>query len=135
MVMTGGNDKPPPGVRRHVVARLKPGWSYDAKSGRFVSEEGLEIAPAEDLPPKSKILATVPELSEQPGEKLTPPEEELARSLQVIPPKDANLEEVLEQVRSWAWVERADPGPEIGLPGSELAVPGAPVTGGLPDPE
>lgn len=120
MVMVGGGG-PPPGLKPYLRVRLKPGWSWDAGRRRFVSPEGEEVAAGEGLPKGSRIVPVAPELAEAAPESLSPDEEELARHLQVILPAGTDPAGLLPLVRRWRCVEKAEPPPEISLPGGSPA--------------
>jgi hypothetical protein len=119
--MVVGKGGPPPGLEPHLRVRLKPGWRWDARRRRFVSAAGGEAAPSEDLPPGSKIVPVAPGLAEAAPGSLSPDEDLLARHLQVILPHGADPAALLPRVRRWECVEKAEPPPEISLPGGPAA--------------
>lgn len=113
-----GGEGAPKGLKPHVVVRLKPGWRYDSRRRRFVSEEGGEVVPREDLPRGASIRYQVPELAKAAASRaLSEDEANLARYLQVILPAGTDPAPVLAAVRDWDCVAEARLPPEISLPG------------------
>ena len=124
MVMVAGGG-PLLGLKLYLRVRLKPGWSWDIGRRRFVSEAGRELAPGEDLPAGSKVVPVAPGLAKASLGSLSADEEQLARHLQVILPAGADPAQLLPRLRRWECVEKAEPPPDISLPGGQAAPPSA----------
>lgn len=122
MVMKIGGPEPPDDLKPAIAIRLKPGWSYDAKSGRFVSVEGSEVAALAELPAASEIVATAPALARSEAARADPDEDRLARSFQVILAEDADVAEVRSRLERLECVEAAQAAP--------VATPPRPGAGG-----
>jgi hypothetical protein len=106
--------EPPPGLRPHLVLKLKVGWRFHR--GAFVSPEGLHIAPPTGLPSGTEIVPMVAELARADLSTLSEAERDLARYLQVILPEGAEPAAWLEPMRSLEAVEEASLPPQISLP-------------------
>jgi len=103
-------------VRIPVDATLKPGWRYDSKGRVFVSDEGRRFRPGAELPKQSKIVYKVPSLARADVRKLSSPERDLQRYLQVILPPGQVASEHVEAVRHWPCIAEAQVGPQVSLP-------------------
>ena len=90
--------------RPYIVLRLKKGWAYDRPARRFV-RKSEEFRPRTDLPKYTRILFHVPALAKK--RKRTSPEDELARMMQILPPKGTRLKPLLKRVQAWPCVEKA----------------------------
>lgn len=105
------NAKPP---RAHLVVRLREGWSYDP-SGRCFRRQGCEpVRPGGDVPKHTRIQLQIPSLAGM--RKRTPEEDELARGVQIVPPRGADVQAVLKRVVAWPCVEKGWIAPEPSLP-------------------
>jgi hypothetical protein len=78
---------------------------YEPGRGRFTKKGQDPIRPRADLPKFTRIAFQVPAMARK--RKRTPAEDELARSIQIVPPKGVPLGRVLTRVRSWPCVEKA----------------------------
>lgn len=99
-----------------VEVKLKPGWRFDAKSRRFVSDAGEQFKPGSELPKAAKIVYKVASLAQADSESLSEAERELQLYLQVILPANESSAEYLDAIRRWPCVAEAHPPPEISLP-------------------
>jgi hypothetical protein len=100
----------------HLVVRLKARWRYDSRHRRFVSATGNEFSLRGQLPKRTRITPTAPDLARRAPERLSPEERDLARYVQLVPPKPSNAKDLLAQVRRWPCVESAQLSPTISLP-------------------
>ena len=91
--------------RDHLVVRLRQGWTYEPKKRRFVASGEAPFSPRADLPKYTRIKFQVPAMAEK--RDRSPAEDELARSIQIVPPKSARSAPLLEQLESWPCVEKA----------------------------
>jgi hypothetical protein len=108
-------------LRTPVEVKLKAGWQFDAARRVFVSDRGETFAPRGELPARSKIIHKTPSLAAaaRVGKaKLSDPERNLLRYLQVILPTERSPAEFVQTIRQWPCVENAALPPEISLPGS-----------------
>jgi hypothetical protein len=103
-------------VSPHVDFKLKPGWSFDPARREFVSKDGSKFSVRGELPRGSKIVPTIPSLFYASDEKLSEPERQLARSMQVILPKRHNPSTVHGVISGWPFVAEAHLPPAISLP-------------------
>lgn len=108
---------PPEGIRRAVDITLAAGWRFDPRRRAFVSDAGERVTPRGDLPRDTRIVPTVPSLAGADPGSLSPAERDLQRHLKVVLPAGEPPERYVDVVRAWPAVERADPAPEVSLPG------------------
>ena len=73
-------------ARTPIDVKLKPKWRYDASRRTFTSASGDTFSPHGSLPRRSKIVYKVPSLAGADEARLSPPERELSRHMQVILP-------------------------------------------------
>ena len=92
-------------ARDHLVVRLRQGWTYEPKKRRFVAAGEAPFSPRADLPKYTRIKFQVPAMAKK--RDRSPAEDELARSIQIVPPKSARTEPLLKQLESWPCVEKA----------------------------
>lgn len=107
-----GGGREVPGLRPHLVARLRPGWEHS--TGRFVSGEGKEIDPSELLPPGSRVEPMVPEVVEE-GPR-SEAEADLARYIHLVLPPGTDPDAWLDDLRAAECFEEVRKPPEISLP-------------------
>jgi hypothetical protein len=101
-------------ARPHLVLRLRKGWSYDP-SARCFRKKGCEpVQPGGDLPKYTRIQLQTPALASR--RSLAPEEDDLARGIQLVPPRGARLQRVLARVTDWPCVEKAWIAAEPALP-------------------
>ena len=91
--------------RPHLVLRLRRGWTYDSGLRCFCLEDHDPFRPGADLPKYTRIAFQVPAMARK--RKRTAAEQELARSIQIVPPKGVRPERLLKRVQSWPCVEEA----------------------------
>lgn len=103
-------------VKIPVDAKLKSDWRYDLNRRIFVSKSGETFRPRGDLPKRSKIVYKVPSLAHVDPAKLSEPEKDLQRYLQVILPFGKTAKDYVNTVRSWKCIAEAEVGPKISLP-------------------
>lgn len=99
-----------------IEIKLKPGWTYHARRRRFESDAGKSCNPFADLPKGCRIVYKVPELLRQDPSRLSEPERDLIRYLQIILPPEASAADHVDKVRSWPCIQQADVGPIVSLP-------------------
>ena len=97
--------------RPHLVLRLRKGWTYDQASRRFSKEGRDPFRPGTELPKYTRIALQVPAMARK--RRLTPAEDELARGIQIVPPKGVSLSRLLRRVQSWPCVEKAWVAPRV----------------------
>ena len=95
----------------HVVLRLRTGWTYDPDRRRFSKAGGESFLPSKDLPKYTRIKYQVPSMSRK--GKRSQAEDELARGIQIVPPRDEPLAKLLKRIQSWSCVENAWISPEL----------------------
>ncbi len=98
-----------------MVVLLKPGWKYDGRKRQFGKEGGEPILLRQDLPDRTKVVYTAPDLARLAVSKLTPGERKLARYVNVILPPGSDADALLTRVKQWKCVEEAWVGPEVAL--------------------
>jgi hypothetical protein len=103
-------------ARTPIDVKLKPKWRYDASRRTFTSVSGDTFSPHGSLPPRSKIVYKVPSLAGADEARLSPPERELSRHMQVILPASEPPAKYLDVVRAWPPIEAANLGPNVSLP-------------------
>jgi hypothetical protein len=108
--------RPPPGLRPHIVARLRPGWRYDARRRGMISPAGETLTLPGELPRGSRVQYMVPELAEKPPEELTEDERTLGRYVHVILPAGTDPASHVATVAAWPCIEEAHLPPDISLP-------------------
>jgi hypothetical protein len=102
-------------VRPSLALRLRPGWRVAAPA-EFADAAGAKLYVAADLPRGAELVPTVPALAAADPARLSAPERELARHVQLILPAGADAEQLLAVVRRWAAVEDAGLPPRVSLP-------------------
>jgi hypothetical protein len=102
-------------VRPSLSIRLKPGWRI-AGPGEFADAGGARLYVAADLPARAELVPTVPALAAADPKRLSAPERELARHVQLILPAGADAAKLLPVVRRWAAVDDARLPPQVSLP-------------------
>jgi hypothetical protein len=102
-------------VRPSLSLRLRPGWRL-AAPGEFAETGGARLHVAADLPPGAELVPTVPALAAADPKRLSAPERELARHVQLVLPSGVDAAKLLPVVRRWACVEHAQLPPQISLP-------------------
>lgn len=103
-------------VSPFLVVKLRGGWRYDEAKRGFVSSEGGNVCPYEDLPRSSKFEYMVPDLANASPKSLSEDESNLARYMHVILPKGSAASDYLTIVQSWPCVEEVRLPPKISLP-------------------
>ena len=96
--------------RQHIVLRLCKGWTYDSRARQFCKKGEQPFRPGTELPKYTRIAVQIPSTARK--RKRSAVEDELARGLQVVPPKGASATDVLACVREWPCVEKAWVAPE-----------------------
>ena len=102
-------------VRPSLSLRLRPGWRL-AAPGEFADAGGAKLYVAAELPRGAELVPTVPALAAADPARLSAPERELARHIQLILPRGADAAKLLPVVKRWACVEDAQLPPRISLP-------------------
>jgi hypothetical protein len=103
-------------IRTPVDLKLKPGWKLDQSRRVFESDSGEKFTPRGDLPKNSKIVYKVQTLAEADPSKLSKPERELQRYVQVVLPPGESPADYVDLVRKWPCVAEAHVAPEVSLP-------------------
>jgi hypothetical protein len=102
-------------VRPSLSLRLRPGWRL-AAPGEFADATGARLYVAADLPPGAELVPTVPSLAAADPQRLSAPERELARHVQLVLAAGADAAKLLPVVRRWAAVEDVQLPPQVSLP-------------------
>jgi hypothetical protein len=102
-------------VRPSLAIRLRPGWRL-AAPGEFADAAGARLYVAGDLPAGAELVPTVPALAAADPKRLSAPERELARHVQLILPPGADAATLLPAVTRWAAVEDVQLPPRVSLP-------------------
>jgi hypothetical protein len=102
-------------VRPSLSLRLRPGWRL-AGPGEFADASGAPLHVAADLPRGAELVPTVPALAAADPKRLSAPERELARHVQLILPAGADPAKLLPAVKRWASVEDVRLPPDVSLP-------------------
>jgi hypothetical protein len=102
-------------VRPSLALRLRPGWRLTGP-GEFADAAGTRLYVAADLPAAAELVPTVPALAAADPKRLSAPERELARHVQLILPPATDPAKLLPVVRRWAAVEDAQLPPRVSLP-------------------
>ena len=102
-------------VRPSLSIRLRPGWRL-AGPGELADAAGARLYVAADLPRGAELAPTVPALAAADPQRLSAPERELARHVQLILPAGADAAKLLPVVKHWASVEDAQLPPRVSLP-------------------
>ena len=68
------------------------------------------------LPKGTSIVSKVPALAAADEPRLSQPEEQLRRYMQVIPPQSVASQDFVDVVRRWPSVEEVSVGPDVSLP-------------------
>ena len=103
-------------LRPSIDVTLKPGWRLEPGKRIFVSGTGETCRPSGELPKGTRIVPKVPALAKTPPGKLSEPERDLQRYVQVILPAGESASTHLKTVRAWDCVESASLPPEVSLP-------------------
>lgn len=103
-------------VRPSINVKLKPGCHWEASRRVFLSRSGKEFDPRGDLPRNSRIVYTVPRLTEGHETTLSRHEKTLRRYMQIILPPGESPAAYLDLVRAWPPVAEAQAAPEVSLP-------------------
>ena len=103
-------------IRVPVELKLKRNYKYDSRKRVFESGSGTSFDPHRDLPKDTSIVYKVPALAAADESKLSQPEKELRRYMQVILPQGVSPQEFVGIVRAWPSVEEASVGPDVSLP-------------------
>lgn len=98
-------------IRPHLVLRLRKGWSFQAAARCFSKEDHDPVRPGADLPKYTRILIQAPELARK--RTRTAAEDELARGIQIVPPKRVPPARLLKRVQAWPCVKKAWVAPEV----------------------
>lgn len=95
-----------------MVLRLRKGWSYDSERRRFFkSREKKTFLPRNDLPKYTRIRLQVPSMAAKSARSEA--EDELARGIQIIPPRGITLSRLLKRIQAWPCVEKAWISPDV----------------------
>lgn len=103
----------PVDIRPYLIIKMKPGWSYDAKSRLFLAESGKRVSPRGQLPKYTRIVHMARDLAEKPLDILSKHELDLARYLQIILPRGTEPLDYIGIVRQWKCVEEVQPPREV----------------------
>jgi hypothetical protein len=115
-VMTARRSDGPKRLRPSLDVKLASGWRYEGRAGLFISSDGKQFSPREQLPKGTKLLYMVPQLARAEGSSLSADERNLARHMQIVFPKGTAVDSYLAAIRKWHCVEQVQPPPQISLP-------------------
>ncbi len=96
-------------ISPHLVLRLRKGWTFEEGAQRFSKEGRDPVCP--DLPKNTRIAFRVPAMARK--RDRTEAEDELARDIQVVPPKGIPPSRLLERIQSWPCVEKVWIAPKV----------------------
>ncbi len=102
-------------VRPSLSIRLRPEWRL-AAPGEFADAAGERLSVAADLPAGAALVPKVPSLATADPKRLSAPERELARHVQLVLPAGSDAARLLPVVKRWASVEDAELPPRVSLP-------------------
>src|SRR4029078_11518228 len=105
-------------IRVPVELKLKRNYKYDSRKRVFEAGSGTSFDPHRDLPKDTSIVYKVPALAAADESKLSQPEKELRRYMQVILPQGVAPKIFVDVVSAWPRVEEASFGPDVSLPDS-----------------
>jgi len=105
----------PPKLPRYLVVRLKKGWHFEADSGRFVAAR-KSIDARSLLPKGAEVRPHIPQPAGAPGERASAAEKELARFVQVVLPRNADLRVAQRRIEELEAVQDVHVSPEVELP-------------------
>ena len=108
--------EPIPGMRPHLVLKLKTGWRFDPDANAFVDARGRRCAEAAELPVGTTFLPVSPTLQRKRAARLTGAERDLVRYFQIVLPASADPRAYLEMVRHWACAAEVRLPPVVSLP-------------------
>lgn len=100
----------------NLVVKLGPDWRYVASKNAFVSSDGEEFQPMQELPHGTRIEHMVPNLVARDEPQLTEDELKLARYIHVVFPAGTAPEEHSATVNDWPCVDEVRLPPDISLP-------------------
>lgn len=103
-------------VKLPIDAKLKVGWTFDAKRSLFVSDQGERFDPFPLLPKTTLIVYKVPNLIDADPKKLSEAERDLKLYIQVILPDSSLSQDHVDKIRQWPCLSDASVGPTISLP-------------------
>jgi hypothetical protein len=103
-------------VRTPIDVTLKAGWRFDVSRRVFLSKSGDRFTPRGRLPKGSRIVHKVPRLAAADEARLTKPERELRRYMQVILRPGESSAKYVDVVRAWPPVAEARLAPQVSLP-------------------
>lgn len=101
----------PGSIRPHLVVKLRQGWTLEPGRRRFKKAGHEPVYPGADLPKYTRITFQVPEMARK--RSRTEAEDELARLIQIVPPRRVPPAQVLERVQAWPFVEKAWVAPDV----------------------
>jgi len=108
--------EPIPGMRPHLVLKLRPGWRFDPRASAFVDARGRRCAEAEPLPSGTTFLPVSPTLQRKRAARLSTAERDLTRYFQIVLPPGADPRAYLDAVRRWPCAAEVQLPPIVSLP-------------------
>ncbi len=108
----------PQGIRPHLVAKLRDGWTYDPSAAVFVAADGRQFQSQAKVPKGTTIVHMTPDLACAPALSLSPAERDLARYIQIILPRGKSPSAYLPRLAQWECLAEVGLPPEIDLPAS-----------------
>lgn len=109
------NADAPSGIARYILVCLAPGWALDKDARAFISDE-KRIDFAHHLPRGARARPHVPALASRDVKTLSEAERALARYVQLLLPKNADIGSARAAIAKLEAVEEATVSPEVGLP-------------------
>ncbi len=97
--------------RPHLVLKLRKGWTFDSAARCFSKSGHDPVRPGADLPKYTRIKPQVPSLARK--RTRTAAEDDLARGIQIVPPRGVSPAKLLKHVEAWPCVEKAWVSPEV----------------------
>jgi hypothetical protein len=108
--------EPIPGLRPHLVMKLKSGWRFDADANAFVDARGRRCAQTDQLPTGTTLQPVSPTLQRKRAARLTAAERDLVRYFQIVLPAGADPRVHLDAVSGWPCAAEVRLPPIVSLP-------------------
>jgi hypothetical protein len=107
---------PIPGMRPHLVLKLKVGWRFDPDANAFVDARRRRCAKTGELPAGTTVLPVSPTLQRKRPARRSAPERDLMRYFQIVLPAGADPRAYLDAVRRWPCAAEVQLPPVVSLP-------------------
>ncbi len=108
--------EPVPGMRPHLVLKLKSGWRFDPDANTFVDARGRRCKQTARLPAGTTFLPMSPTLQRKRTARRTAAEGDLVRYFQIVLCVGADPRAYLDAVSRWPCAAEVGLPPTISLP-------------------